>query len=919
MLEAPSQSFRSSQTPVQNAGLSQWLGTNDRLIVSVLLVVAIAGIVLAELEIPDAHTFLPAMYGVSALLDFATFAVLLRARRFERSYVVLAVGFALSGLFALTTLLCTSWLSGLQQLPIGSQSGIWLYLFAHIFMAVAIAAYSLVRRSNWDSATAPRRFTTTAWVIAGSCYVAAVVFACAYADRLPHLLDGLIFTPLLRARVGVVVLALGCLSAILPWCRRRTSSLDRVVSFSAFALTLELLLDMLANGHLTFAWFAAGVLAISGSSFVLVGRLSLFMQSLKRLSAAEREMIEAATQSAKNATRIRAIWRIATSDAQSDADHASAILEIATANIRPGKPIFGYLSHLDRETIVVDATAASGDFDELLLSYKSVFQGHMFPIGQSIQSVLADEGHTMVWNDLEFARTAGTICAQARWRSLIGTPIDIGTRRHFLIFASPESMAHEPFAEDDVAFVDVTASHFTSRFYQQDQLARLRYQMGHDALTGLVNRNEFLKSVRMAALEGTPFGIALIDLDRFRDINESAGHLIGDEILVEVAATLASVDERDLVARLGSDDFAVLLYAEASEEALATRLDAYTQMFRKPFHTGDRDGARFMVVASSLGAALYPRDAATPDDLIHRADVALDVAKERGGSMAIIFAPDMEVIARARHDQIEEMIEGFGRDEFVLEYQPTFEIATRHIIGAEALIRWNHPLRGRLMPAGFIPFAERNGLINLLSRWVLARVARDLGSEVLPAAFRCYFNLPARLLDDTTFVRELEEQLTTLPGLASHLGIELTESEAMQDVEKAIQSLHMMRRLGLRVAIDDFGTGHSSMAYLKRLPIDIVKIDRSFIGGLPADPKDRALAEMFLRLTKQLNFVSLAEGIETESRWLSDNGCLLGQGYLFAKALPLQQLLNVVNASERAHAPVRAGKNDPQTTRKIPA
>jgi EAL domain-containing protein (putative c-di-GMP-specific phosphodiesterase class I) len=287
----------------------------------------------------------------------------------------------------------------------------------------------------------------------------------------------------------------------------------------------------------------------------------------------------------------------------------------------------------------------------------------------------------------------------------------------------------------------------------------------------------------------------------------------------------------------------------------------------------------------------------TFEEALARADVALDNAKEHGGARGIVFGPDLETVATQRVLERDAVLAALHNEEFVLEYQPTFRMTTREIAGAEALLRWDHPTRGRLQPFAFLSAVRRANLLTEVTSWIVARIARDFAGVAVPSGLRVYFNAPAHALESETFLLGLEETLAAHPGFADQLGIEITESEAMNRVERAIEALERIRRLGLLVAIDDFGTGYSSLSYLKRLPIDIVKLDKNFIDGIPDGANDVALAEMFLTLTRQFSLISVGEGIETERQaaWLLEHGCMIGQGYLFARPLPLGALLELLN------------------------
>jgi EAL domain-containing protein (putative c-di-GMP-specific phosphodiesterase class I) len=255
----------------------------------------------------------------------------------------------------------------------------------------------------------------------------------------------------------------------------------------------------------------------------------------------------------------------------------------------------------------------------------------------------------------------------------------------------------------------------------------------------------------------------------------------------------------------------------------------------------------------------------------------------------------MEVIVEESHLRYVELSEAIAGDQLALVYQPTFELASRKAVGAEALVRWDHPERGRLSPADFVDFAERNGLMGALSRWVLDRVVRDVTREGVTFApdFRVFFNLGAEMLADVPFIAYLKDVLRRTPHVAAHLGVEVTETAAMENVERSMDTIDLFRRWGLHVAIDDFGTGHSSLSYLKQLTVDVVKIDRSFVMGLPDDPRDAVLADMLLGVSESFGFATVAEGIETEEQaaWLLAHGCRFGQGYLVAKPASFEELL----------------------------
>jgi diguanylate cyclase (GGDEF)-like protein len=599
-----------------------------------------------------------------------------------------------------------------------------------------------------------------------------------------------------------------------------------------------------------------------------------------------------------NRERIAALARISTLKERDEKTRFILMLEIAASMIRPGRPFRGSLSHLDHENLVYDAVVWTGSAHPDPAAER-VHAGAVAPLNECVQIQLLADGSVGAWNNIATDSALGAMPRVARFgtQSVIGSAVHIGRRIHFIVYSSPESMAADPFTDEDVDFVNVVAKLFSSTFNQLEYVDRLRHQREHDGLTGLANRLQFRRSLRERLGRDEPFAIAIVNLDRYRQINEVHGRMVADEVLVEIAATLSAIEPQNIVARLNGDEFGILLDSLPSADAAPASVERYIEPFRRPFHTGDRDGTRMVSVRASIGWAASPEHGTRAEDLLRRADVALDVAKERGGNAIVVFDPSMDRIIEQRNIAATGIVRAVAGDEFRMMYQPTFDLVTRRIVGAEALIRWDHPDGNEIMPGQFIPIAERNGLIGAISRWVLDRVIRDI--EVggrLPPGFRFYFNLSAHDLEDFSFVTALHEKLGHHPGVAEYLGVEITETTAMQNVEQSLNTLGFIQGLGVRVAIDDFGTGYSSLSYLKRLSVDLIKLDRSFVAGLPHDPQDTALAEMMINICSRFGVTVLAEGIESDAQraWLQTHGCRFGQGYLFARPLAIEQLLALV-------------------------
>jgi diguanylate cyclase (GGDEF)-like protein len=609
------------------------------------------------------------------------------------------------------------------------------------------------------------------------------------------------------------------------------------------------------------------------------------------------EIIEMQTD--QSAARIRTLWQIATSAGLSEHDHIQMILDVTIANIRPLKNVFATLSHVNDDDVVIDAVSIRGDSESLVASVRTYQGGVTFPAEADLQSTLRTLDRTCVW-DSPATLPRNAVASALGWKSAIGTVFHIGTRDYFVLFGLTEPLENEPFTDADRAFIEVVAANLSQLLLQHNQFERLRFQIEHDPLTGVYNRTQFSRFVRNGLVERNVVGIALIDLDEFRIVNELSGNMIADEVLVEIGARLNGVSEADRICRIDGDEFAVVFGRLNDEESLELRLLAYKTAFERPFHTGDRDGLRFMPISASIGAAKVA-DGFTIDDLLRRSHVALEESQRLGRGELTLFGDDLEGTLRARSLHRGVFLAAIEANEFLVEYQPTYELNMRTITGAEALIRWNHPARGRLPPGEFLAEAERAEALYPLTIWIVGRILRDLSAMELPPGFRCYFNVPASVLERSTFLSELSELLDSAPGLASNLGLELTESEVMHRVDVAIDNLNSVRDLGLTVSIDDFGTGNSSLGYLKRLPIDIVKLDKLFINGLPHDAADVGLAQMFLGLTRQFSLVSVAEGIENEdqAQWLLDHGCMIGQGFLFSKSVPIEELKALMQS---AHA-----------------
>jgi len=423
------------------------------------------------------------------------------------------------------------------------------------------------------------------------------------------------------------------------------------------------------------------------------------------------------------------------------------------------------------------------------------------------------------------------------------------------------------------------------------QLA-LQYQAYHDGLTDLPNRtllDERLEAaVAGAQQSGQPLALLIMDLDRFKEVNDTLGHHAGDGLLRQVAARLqAARRARDTVARLGGDEFAMLV-PDASADGARTRASELLEALGQPFSVEER----VLEIGASIGIALYPEHGSDAETLLRHADVALYVAKRENGG-AVVYGPEQDLHSATRLGLVGALRRAIENGELVLHYQPIVDRRTRRVSGVEALVRWQHPLQGLLLPDQFIPLAEETGLINLLSRWVLEAALQQCrtwqrAGLALPVSVNLSMrNLQDRGLPDT--IAPLLEIYNVPPGW---LTLEITESAVMADPDRALEVLGKLRGLGVRMAIDDFGTGYASLAYLKRLPVDQLKIDRAFTLNVCVDRSDLAIVRSVIELGHHLGLQMVAEGVEDAASWkqLIDLGCDQAQGYFFSRPLPAHAL-----------------------------
>jgi diguanylate cyclase (GGDEF)-like protein/PAS domain S-box-containing protein len=453
---------------------------------------------------------------------------------------------------------------------------------------------------------------------------------------------------------------------------------------------------------------------------------------------------------------------------------------------------------------------------------------------------------------------------------------------------------------------DITARKITEQ--------RVHHVAQHDVLTGLPNRSllqdRLGQAVAYASRSGNPVWVMLIDLDRFKFVNDSMGHKAGDVLLMTVAARLrSSLRDTDTVARLSGDEFVVILSEHSDQPLSPDIVQRVMDSVAQPVMLGPKE----FFVTCSIGVAAFPSDGTPADSLIEHADIAMYRAKKLGRNNFQFYTPAMneESLERVRIESA--LRNALERNEFVLHYQPQVDLQTGRIVGMEALIRWKHPELGMVPPSRFIGIAEDTGLIVPIGAWVMrtACAQNKAWQDAGLGKLRVAVNLSARQFSAADLVPGIEAVLQDTGLDPSCLELELTESLFMSDVTPAVELLHRMKSLGINLSIDDFGTGYSSFSYLSRFPIDVLKIDRSFVNDITHDANDAAIVASIIALAHNLRLSVIAEGVETAEQldYLRHQGCDEMQGYYFSKPLPTQEFEQLLRQRRGLMAP----EDEPQT------
>jgi diguanylate cyclase (GGDEF)-like protein/PAS domain S-box-containing protein len=492
-------------------------------------------------------------------------------------------------------------------------------------------------------------------------------------------------------------------------------------------------------------------------------------------------------------------------------------------------------------------------------------------------------------------------------RSGLTVPIEGRTGGPFGVL-SAQSIQPRRFGPGDIDFLQSLANVLADAFERQTIEDDIRHRALHDPLTGLPNRVLFLDRLEHALARlrrrRSLAAILFMDLDHFKFINDSLGHQVGDELLAAAAPRIKqAVRTGDTVARFGGDEFGILLEDISSEEAATEMAERIATVFARPFAIG---GSEHFVTAS-IGIA-FAQGGELAEELIRDADAAMYRAKERGRARYELFDELMRARAMVRLRVENDLRRAIERGELRLEYQPVVSLMDGSLVGAEALLRWDHPDRGPIPPDEFIPVAEENGLIEPIGRWVLERACRQAARWHRMQPDRA----PIGIFVNLSAIQVVKRNLPDLVASALHgsgldpasLSLEITETVMLGDADALIDTLHALKALGVRLVLDDFGTGYSSLGYLTRLPLHALKVDRSFVDGLCAEPRDTAITQAIIAMAQALSLEVIAEGVETlvQREELIRLGCGMAQGFYFSRPVPAREISRLLRDGRRRAA-----------------
>jgi diguanylate cyclase (GGDEF)-like protein/PAS domain S-box-containing protein len=548
------------------------------------------------------------------------------------------------------------------------------------------------------------------------------------------------------------------------------------------------------------------------------------------------------------------------------------------------------LAVIDRETGKIVPMASAGKSEDLMSDIRTTLAFDQTASTTMVSRAIREKRPIVSNNSLDDTQLSlGSKYIQAGVRSLVVLPLLAAGQAHgvLALYATESDFFHR----EELNLLEEVAANIAFAIDHVDKQERLNYLAYYDVLTGLANRSLFLERLaqymRSAAGSRHRLAIGLIDLERFKNINDSLGRAAGDTLLKQVAEWLTlNVGGASLLARIDADHFAFVVPAVRQQDELTRLVENTIEAFQNnPFHL---DNAVFRITAK-VGMALFPHDGASADILFRNAEAALKQAKASGDHY-LFYTKQMTASVASKLTLENQLRQALDREQFVLHYQPKVSLASGKVTSVEALIRWNDPRTGLMLPDQFVPVLEETGLIKDVGRWALHKAAEDYlrWLDTGLAVVRIAVNVSPLQLRHRGFIDEIAQVVASDARLAEGLELEITESLIMADIRHSITSLQTIRVMGVSIAIDDFGTGFSSLSYLARLPLDTLKIDRSFVVDMTASAQGLSLVATIINLAHSLKLNVVAEGVETEEqlRLLRLLGCDEMQGYLFSKAVP---------------------------------
>jgi diguanylate cyclase (GGDEF)-like protein len=654
------------------------------IVIGSLTAIIVAAVVGPSVYLPRAAILGPITYAVAALADLATASILIatwRASAPRRSTVALILSFTANAIMLLVSLLALPLIRTVPPvIEAPPNFGVWIFVSWHVLAALGAIAYVVLR--NADDKPSPR-FSLVASIIMMLLVGGCIFVALNFTEHLPNLARGDSLAGLASSGTGPFAVGILAVATLLLARIREASHIDRALLFALLALTGEMVVLLVGGHRYTTTYYAGRVLILAGSLFVFVAAMRTLIGARRRLAELEWNFAEVAGESEKRGGRIAAVWQIASQVHGSESERTHKVLTIAAQALRPGKAMMGFLTRLDGERIVVEDAVFCGFGADTIPAQGVAFRGASFVAADTMSYRLCGHERATAWDDLSVIprdqMVDGMVTEALEVQSLIGAAIHVDGKTYFLTFGSPKTMLDEPFEEDDLVYVDVIASFFGSHFEQQQQFRQIKFEIEHDGLTGLENRAQLRAALRDEISGGKTFALAFIDIDGFKHVNSREGNHVGDEVLIEVAKSMVAVGENDLVARVSGDNFAVLIRDAHSADSTSHAVGRYADLFRAPITTTGPEGMQKLSIGASIGVSRFPADGGSVEDLMRRADVALKVAKARGGSKALMFDASMDSILEETRLRFAELSSAIAGDQLALAYQPTFELATREL------------------------------------------------------------------------------------------------------------------------------------------------------------------------------------------------------------------------------------------------